>query len=86
MTKLEQRLTQAQDELLRVATAVPLPATPRTRAQPKPSVTEALAAAPLTRLTLGDPLFGGSQRRQRPPAVPANEGGAGGNGSPPRPP
>jgi len=36
MAGLEQQLTQVQDELLRVATAVPLPTTPRTRAQSKP--------------------------------------------------
>jgi len=48
MAGLEQRLTQAQDELLRVATAVPLPTTPRTRAQSKPAVAQDPAAAPLT--------------------------------------
>jgi len=36
MAGLEQQLTQVQDELLRVATAVPLPTTPRTQAQSKP--------------------------------------------------
>ena len=90
MASMEQRLAQAQNELLRVATAVPLSATPagRTRATPSPG-------APLTRLMLGSPLLGGTQqRRQRPTAVPATSplhrpqgaGGAGKGGPPPRPP
>ena len=90
MTILEQRLAQAQDELLRVATTVPLPTTPAGRARPTQS-----PGAPPTRLVLGSPLLGGNpKRRQRPPAVPAAEpsqrphgtGGAGRGGSPPRPP
>jgi len=86
MARLEQWLTQAQDKLLRVATAVPLPATPTTRTRPEPLTAQDPAGAPLTRLALGRPLFGGLQQQQRPPAVPAEEGGAEGNGSPPRPP
>jgi len=86
MAGLEQRLTQAQDELLRVATAVRLPATPTTRTRPEPPTAQDQAGAHLTRLALEGPLFRGLQRRGRPPAVPAEEGGAGGNGSPPRPP
>jgi len=90
MAGLEQRLAQAQDELLRVATAVPLPTTPVKRTQPTLNP-EALP----TPLMLGSALFGGAQhRRQRPPAVPAaspphrpqGTGGAGRGGSPPRPP
>jgi len=86
MAGLEQRLTQAQDELLRVATAIPLPATPTTRTRPEPPTTQDPTGAPLTQLVRAAPFFRGLQRRQRPPAVPAEEGGAGGNGSPPRPP
>jgi len=37
MASLEQRLARAQDELLRVATTVPLPATPAGRTRPTPS-------------------------------------------------
>jgi len=90
MTALEQQLAQAQDELLRVATAVPLPPTPVERTRPTPN-----PGAPPTRLVLGSPLFGGTQqRRQRPPAVlaasppyrPQGTGGAGRGGPPPRPP
>jgi len=90
MASLEQRLAQAQNELLRVATAVPLPATPAKRTRPTPS-----PGAPPTRLMLGSPLLGGTQqRRQRPLAVPAmspphrpqGTGGAGRGGPPPRPP
>jgi len=90
MTGLEQQLAQAQDELLQVATAIPLPATPVERTQPTSN-----PGAPPTRLVLGSPLFGGTQqRRQRPPAVPASSpphrpqgtGGAGRGDPPPRPP
>jgi len=90
MAGLEQRLAQAQDELLRVATAVPLLATPAERTRPTPS-----PGAPPTRLMLGSPLLGGTQqRRRRPPAVPATSlpyrpqgtGGAGRGGPLPRPP
>ena len=90
MAGLEQWLAQAQGELLRVATAVPLPATPAGRTRPTPS-----PGAPPTRLMLGSPLFGGTQqRRQRPPAIPATNplhrpqgtGGAGRGGPPLRPP
>jgi len=86
MAELERRLTQSQDELLQVATAVPLPATPTARTRPELPAAPDLAVASLNRLTLGGPLLGGFQRQQRPAAVPANKGGAGGNGSPPRPP
>jgi len=86
MARLEQRLTQAQDELLWVATAVPLPATPTTRTRPEPPTAQDPTGVPLTQLVRAAPFFGGLQRRQRPPAVPAEEGGAGGNGSPPRAP
>jgi len=90
MASLEQRLAQAQDELLWVATTVPMPTTPARRARP----TQSAGAAP-TRLVLGSLLLGGTQqRRQRPPAVLATDppqrlqdtGGAGRGGSPPRPP
>jgi len=90
MASLKQQLAQAQDELLQVATAVPLPATLAGRTRPTPSP----GALP-TRLMLGSPLFGGTQqRRQRSPAVPATSpphrpqgtGGAGRGGPPPRPP
>jgi len=40
MAGLEQWLAQAQDELLRVATTVPLPATPAGQAQPTPNPEE----------------------------------------------
>ena len=96
MAGLEQQLARAQDELLRVATAVPLPATRATRTQPGPPADRSPAAAPMTRLMLGSPLLGGAGRQQRPPAVPADEttprqellttGGAGGGNSPPTPP
>jgi len=89
MAGLEQRLAQAQDELLRVATAVPLPTTPAGRTRPAPS-----PGAPPTRLMLRSPLLGGTQQqRQRPLAVPATDpphrpqgtGGAGRGGPLPRP-
>jgi len=68
LASLEQRLIQAQDELIWVATAMPLSATP------------------VAQLTLGNPLLGRPPRRQRPPAIPANDGGTGGNSPPQRPP
>jgi len=88
MAGLEQWLAQAQNELLRVATAVPLPATPAGRTRPTP-----IPGAPLTRLMLGSPLLGGTQQqRQRPSAVsatspphrPQGTEGAGRGGPPPR--
>jgi len=57
MAGLEQRLAQAQNELLRVATAVPLPPTPIERTQPTPN-----PGAPPTRLMLGSALLGGTQQ------------------------
>ena len=90
MAGLEQWLAQVQNELLRVATTVPLPATPAGRIRPTPS-----PGAPPTRLILGSPLFRGTQqRRQRPLAVPTTSwphrpqgtGGAERGGPPPRPP
>jgi len=57
MTSLEQRLAQAQNELLRVATVVPLPATPVERTQPTPN-----PGAPPTRVMLRSPLLGGTQQ------------------------
>jgi len=90
MASLEQWLAQSQDELLRVATTVPLPATPAGRTRPTQS-----PGAPPTRLVLGSPLLGGTQQRQqRPLAVlamvplqrPQGTGGAERGGPPPRPP
>jgi len=48
MTELEQCLARAQDELLWVATTVPLPATPMTRTQPEPPIAQNPAGPPLT--------------------------------------
>jgi len=90
MASLEQRLAQAQDKLLWVATTVPLPTTPVGQTQPSRS-----PGAPPTQLMLGSSLLRGTQqRRQRTPAVPATDppqrpqgtGGAGRGGPPPRPP
>jgi len=85
MTGLEQRLAQAQDKLLRVATTVSLPATPVGRARPTPS-----PGPPPTRSVLGSPLLGGTQRRrQRPAVVPVPLTAQATNppqGPPPRPP
>jgi len=58
MASLEQWLAQVQDELLQVATTVPLPATPAGRTRPTQS-----PGAPPTRLVLGSPLLGGTQQR-----------------------
>ena len=73
---LEQQLAKAQDELVRVATAIPLPTTPAEQTPASPV---------MTRLTLGSPLIGQTPRRRRPPALAASQGGGRG-GSPPRPP
>ena len=90
MASLEQWLAQSQDELLRVATTVPLPATPAGRTRPTQS-----PGAPPTRLVLGSPWLGVTQQRgQRPPAVlatdppqiPQGTGGAGRGRPRPRPP
>jgi len=54
MAELEHQLARAREKLTRVATTVPLPATPPGPAQPR---------AP-TRLTLGSPLLGSTLRRQ----------------------
>jgi len=85
VTGLEQQLARAQDELIRVATAVPLPATPKEQTQTDPIAAQELTPAPMTCLVLGSPLLGQTRRCQRPSALPA-VGGAGGRGSPPRPP
>jgi len=55
---LEQRLTQAQDELLWVATAVPLPATPAEQVRTEPPAAQNLAVETVGQLTLGSPLLG----------------------------
>ena len=86
MAGLEQRLNQAQNELLQVATAVPRPTTLAARAPTEPRTALGQVGEPVTQLTLGSPLLGRIQRQQRPPAIPADNGGAGGNGAPPRPP
>ena len=57
MAGLEQWLARAQDELLRVATTVPLPATPARQTRPTPS-----PGPPPTRLMLGSPLLRGTQQ------------------------
>jgi len=62
MAGLEQQLARAQDELLRIPTAVPLPPTPVERTRPTPN-----PGAPPTRLVLGSPLFGGTQQRRQGP-------------------
>jgi len=61
MARLEQQLARAQDELLQVATTVPLPAMPRTRTWPEPPSAWSPAAAPIIRLMLGSPLLGESR-------------------------
>jgi len=57
MASLEQRLARVHDELLRVATTVPLPTTPAGRARP----TQNPGAQP-TRLVLESPLLSGTQQ------------------------
>jgi len=59
MAGLEKRLAQVQNELLRVATTVPLPATLAGRIRPTPRT----GVLP-TRLILGSPLFRGTQQRR----------------------
>jgi len=74
MAELEQQLARAREELTRLATTVPLPASPQGQVQP---------GVP-TRLVLGSPMLGGTGKRQRPPAVPAPPAAGGGGGQPPR--
>jgi len=78
MVGLEQQLAQAQSELQRMATAVPLPKTPAMLINPSsnhsPEPTWSLgdhgaARGTATHLVLGSPLNIGP-RRQRPPAIP----------------
>jgi len=72
MVGLEQRLNQAQNELLRVATAVPLPTTPAARALTEPHAGQNQVREPVTQLTLRSPLLGRIPRWQRPPPITAD--------------
>jgi len=74
MAELERQLAESRAELTRIATTVPLPASPQRRAQPEV----------LTHLTLGSPVLGGTEKRRRLPAIPAPPATGGGGGQPPR--
>jgi len=88
MTDLERQLAIARDELTRVATTVPHPATPPGPVQRRSPVTREFSEPAPTRFMLGNPPLGTTTRRQRPSALPAlpREGGSGGPPPPPRPP